>query len=269
MGVRRTREEKIGKLLGEDAQYVPLASEIGKRVTEELARADQREVSEAYRRAIADAEQQERRRQVTALFGELPAERRFAILLDHFGDEELRDAIAVHRESIVKRDRQQAVVQELQEQGAREHRVDLSRIPADMTLEADLYYVTPGKRRITERFDPDYGYLARSLQFGSVGDSNFMVVKDEAGRWGSAVRKAPEPELDRYDIVELGSTVNLAEGEPFSRHAYYGSPLATIEGGVAHEFRCDLQDGIERDRELVVLGGLSLNGTALLGEFLD
>lgn len=277
MGLRKTRDEKLVKLLGEDAQYVPLATEIGKRVTAEVKRADDTQVSAAYAEALREAEQEERRRQMAALFGRLSPERRFSTLMGYFSDDdELRGAIAIHRDAIVKREGHETVVGELAEQGKREHRVDLAQIPADMTVELELYHASPDKTRrpynIHDRFTRDYDDFSRALKLSSVGDSSFMVITEDVTSRGSAVLKAPQPSLERYQDIQLGSMENLSEGTDFSHFLYYGFPIVAISQGVPQEFSHEFEDEVRPTREDIgplVLGSLSLNGTPLLGNFLE
>lgn len=263
MKFRKSRDQKIERLLGVDAQYVHLGIKLGKRATAWAASREDGEIAEAYGKFVENLARDERRAQIAKVFKELPAERRFAILEQTVDDGALRDILAKEREKALKQDQRQEAIAAIKETARLHRHVDLSQIPAEMQLKISLFNDS-GLLRHQAAKDPtkylEHTKYARVLTLTSLGNSKFKLLQDRDDYQGGLAR----PHFDPYQVMKLGA-ISKPDWE-FSSLVHPNDQLvAVIEGTrttIDHAYTA--YSPLKPNREYV--GLISIEDTEMFGQ---
>lgn len=264
MRIRKTREQKLEKLLGAGAKHVDIAISIGERVTASLVDANQNssDVTGAYERAVKQLEEDERQRQLASVFEELPASKRFAILRGLFPDDAtLSRVLEDQRIAALEVEARQTAQRSLSREAWLNHHVDLSLIPQDMQVQIGLFQGS------TFRLYGDdhsrylqYAHQAHTMTFSSLGESVFRFVHERRDYMAGT----PVPELQPMQEVRLSTVSRFEDGPPSSLVHFNDRLVCDIDSQqslVEHTYRGGGQP--EHHREYIAL--LALDGQQLFG----
>jgi hypothetical protein len=266
MRIRRTPEErrdaKVEKLFGQDAKYIGIGIKIGRRVREAALEASQSELERVYAAEIAKATQAERQKRLASLIEKLPVERRYDLLAQHFpDDEELRAVLIAQREREIENQRRHTIVSELAEHARLHRTVDLSRIPADMSIVARLYragYTNPAYYSPASLANDKYSH-SRDLKLTSMGQRTFKVLEDAS----NSILGSVLPSFESLDVFQFGGAIHATADTELTREVTYGQPIGCLIGGEAQILKQ------KHNSQPLHLGQFSVQGVELFGANLD
>ncbi len=255
---RKTRDQQLEHILGTDAQYIHLGIELGRRVTTHVKELDTDQIDAELSRNIKDLDQQERRRQLSALFDKLPETHRYELLERHLGSDELTDILAAKRQREIERESRTNAVNNLKDMAQLHHSVDLTAIPEDMQVRIGLFEGHRLKRmRSPGELEGEYSY-PRVLTLTSLGDAAFKLMNDNRDYTSGK----PTPKFSKFQTMKLGTMEKSGDPETFSQVLPFGQPLACDINGSLSVIRREYTDSTMNE----YAGLVSVQGVQLFGQ---